>query len=323
MFSVVIPLWNKRATVERAVRSVLEQSFAVDELIVVDDGSTDGGVDALSTVTDTRLRVIRQVNAGPGAARNAGIEAARHDWIAFLDADDLWLPEHLAELDRVRRAHPDSGLIGAATIERRADTPFVVPVQRESRIGAIRYFAEVARIGVPLRTSSAAIPRRTFHEIGGFSDARLGEDSEYWARIALARTVATSSRVTAIYTRGLGGAIESSRGRWHGITSRAALTPAIALIEEHRHAGASDELRRDLDDYVTRYLDWALKALVAEGDVDTLRGFGRLYTSPPTAWHRLLLALARLPRPVARATLRPASRAMTLARRLCRPHRQE
>src|ERR1051325_11534551 len=114
MFSVVVPLWNNRATVRETVASALAQHFADFELIVVDDGSTDGSVETLAGMDDPRLRIVRQANAGPGPARNAGIAAARADWIAFLDADDLWLPDHLAELDRVRTRFPDAGLIGTA-----------------------------------------------------------------------------------------------------------------------------------------------------------------------------------------------------------------
>ncbi len=93
--SVVIPLYNKGALIERAIDSILKQSFADWELIVVDDGSTDDGPQRVQKYSDPRIRLFRQANGGPGAARNAGIASATTQWVAFLDADDEWLPSHL------------------------------------------------------------------------------------------------------------------------------------------------------------------------------------------------------------------------------------
>src|SRR5687767_11003972 len=89
-FSVVVPLYNKRSFIRRAVVSVLSQSFTDFELIVVDDGSTDGSFEEIRDIADPRLRLIHQRNQGEGLARNTGMAAARGVWIAFLDADDMW-----------------------------------------------------------------------------------------------------------------------------------------------------------------------------------------------------------------------------------------
>ena len=96
-FSVIIPLYNKREFIVQAVESVLAQECAEFELLVVDDGSTDGSAELLEAlVSDPRLRVIRQDNmAGAGGqARNTGMSEAQGEWFAFLDADDYWLPNH-------------------------------------------------------------------------------------------------------------------------------------------------------------------------------------------------------------------------------------
>src|SRR5216684_3247446 len=105
-FSIVIPLYNKHSYIRRAVNSVLAQSFRDFELIVVDDGSSESSHEMLADITDPRMRLIRQDNAGGGAARNRGIEEARAHWIAFLDADDMWLPGHIDELAALIRSHP-------------------------------------------------------------------------------------------------------------------------------------------------------------------------------------------------------------------------
>ncbi len=93
--SVVVPLFNKARYVARCLQSILSQDFAEFELIVVNDGSTDGGEEVVAACSDPRVRLVNQSNAGPGAARNRGIAEATGEYIAFLDADDEWLPGYL------------------------------------------------------------------------------------------------------------------------------------------------------------------------------------------------------------------------------------
>lgn len=93
--TVVIPLYNKGKYIERALSSVLAQTFPPLEIIVVDDGSTDDGPEKMLKFKNPKINIIRQENKGPGAARNAGLAIARGEYIAFLDADDEWLPSFL------------------------------------------------------------------------------------------------------------------------------------------------------------------------------------------------------------------------------------
>lgn len=94
--SVVMPVYNVRAYVAEAITSVLAQTFTDFELVIVDDGSTDGSTDICASFGDPRIRIVRQVNRGLAGARNTGISEARGRYIALLDSDDRWLPEKLA-----------------------------------------------------------------------------------------------------------------------------------------------------------------------------------------------------------------------------------
>ncbi len=109
--SVVVPLYNKERTVLRTLTSIATQDCADFEVIIVDDGSTDGGDTVAEAFPDSRFRIIRQENAGPGAARNAGVAAASADLIAFLDADDVWSPGYLSAAVAQLSAHPDAASV--------------------------------------------------------------------------------------------------------------------------------------------------------------------------------------------------------------------
>jgi glycosyltransferase involved in cell wall biosynthesis len=318
MFSIVIPLHNKRHTIAGTVRSVLGQSFEDYELIIVDDGSTDGGLDVLAGIADPRLRMVRQDRAGPGPARNAGIEAARHDWIAFLDADDVWLSCHLAELDRIRTLHPEAGLIGASFVRSDPEGRYVPPADGESRIGLIPYLDRFADGGNVLCASSAAVHRRVYRSLGGFADFPRGADTEYWVRIALAWPVAASSRVTAIYMRGTGGISETNITHWFGRELRRTgdLTPSVALLLDRLPEISSPDLRRAIDGYIDRYFYYCVRESAHCRDLRTLRALPRLYRRWPPIEDVLVVGAAFLPAPLADAVYRLGYWTKGMARRL-------
>jgi len=107
VISVILPLYNKAKYIARAIDSILRQTYQDFEIVVVDDGSTDNGPSIVSSYTDPRIRLIHQVNAGPGAARNRGIQESTAPFLSFLDADDEWMPEFLAKSLRQLCDHPD------------------------------------------------------------------------------------------------------------------------------------------------------------------------------------------------------------------------
>ena len=205
--SVVIPLYNKAPYIARALASVIIQTRQDFEVIVLDDGSTDDGAEIARRFDDPRIRVIRQENSGVSAARNRGIEAARTDFIAFLDADDEWTPTHLETLLRLRGKYPLAGAYGTAYLIKRANLTIQVPsidadgIPPEPWEGLLPNYFKVAFPGPsPLSSSAVAVPKTILNEMGGFSTAAwYGEDVDVWGRIALRYPIAFSRNGLAIY----------------------------------------------------------------------------------------------------------------------------
>ena len=111
-FSIIIPLYNKYDFIEKAVFSVLNQSYPHFELIVIDDGSYDGSIKVVENIKDTRIKLFKQSNGGVSSARNKGIEIAKYDLIAFLDADDWWGDNYLESMLKLILKYPDVSIYG-------------------------------------------------------------------------------------------------------------------------------------------------------------------------------------------------------------------
>ena len=109
--SVVIPLYNKQNCIRETLRSVLNQSYTDFEVLVVDDASTDGSLEVVREFSDKRLRIIEKPNSGVSATRNAGIATAANEWIAFLDADDIWTSFHLETLVKLHEKFPQAEVL--------------------------------------------------------------------------------------------------------------------------------------------------------------------------------------------------------------------
>lgn len=111
MISVIIPLYNKEQAILSSIESVLSQSFQDIELIVVDDGSTDSSVSVVESIGDKRLKLIKQQNSGPSAARNTGLHNAQGEWVVFLDADDELCENALTVMHDNCKKYPDADII--------------------------------------------------------------------------------------------------------------------------------------------------------------------------------------------------------------------
>ena len=188
--SVVIPLYNKAPYIEAGLRSVQSQSYQNLEIVVVDDGSADGGAALVEAFNDPRIVLIRQANRGAGAARNAGIAAAQGTWIAFLDADDIWEPDKIARQLQAVDAYPELVWAAAAYLRVTEDHRFENGPAVASRLfaaeGVIRDALAVLAIGGTVWTSTLMVRRDVLDEVGGFDpDLRVGQDRELWVRIAI------------------------------------------------------------------------------------------------------------------------------------------
>lgn len=182
--SVIIPTYNYGRFVEGAVRSALEQTLPPGEVIVVDDGSTDQTPEVLARFGD-RIRVVRQANKGVAVARNTGIAHAAGDLLAFLDADDLWLPRKLERQVQRFREEPELGLVhtGVLLVDGAG-----TPLRRllDGMEGSVATELLLFRRNVILGGGSAMMVSRKAHDvIGGFDECLPPtEDWDYWYRLS-------------------------------------------------------------------------------------------------------------------------------------------
>jgi len=202
---VVIPLYNKALYIERTVWSVLAQTRQEFEVVVVDDGSTDGGAAIVEHFADSRIRLITQENRGVSTARNRGIRESGAEIVAFLDADDEWYPTFLETILDLHRRYPEAGAYATAYAiynpdgERRVASIAAVPPAPWSGVFP-NYFRSATLGEPPVSSSSVAIPRVVLDEVGGFTEGYWwGEDVDLWGRIAFRYPIAFTWQIGAAY----------------------------------------------------------------------------------------------------------------------------
>lgn len=186
-FSVVMPAYNRRKLIRDAVRSVLDQTFTDFELIVVDDGSTDGTVDVLSDISDKRLTVLTQHNAGPGAARNKGIGVAQGTYVAFLDSDDLYMPWTLETYQQalLNQSQPSLLICTAQDFHHANELAALEPESLQTQ--HFDNYYQAAANNFWIGASVVAVKRQVLMVSGGFNNAKVNqEDCDLWLRLGVA-----------------------------------------------------------------------------------------------------------------------------------------
>jgi glycosyltransferase involved in cell wall biosynthesis len=204
-FSVIIPCYNGAKYVKRAVTSVLAQTYADFEIIVIDDGSTDNSLEVLKTVVDPRIKVVAQENKGLSAVRNRGITEARYPYIIFLDHDDELLPDYLETIAGLINKFPNCGMFATAYEVKKTDKTFVpkyAGVPKFPWEGIVpSYFKSALGYGV-LLPSSTVVKKEVFEKTGFYKETmKSGADMEFWVRANAVYKTAFTSKVCAIYHR--------------------------------------------------------------------------------------------------------------------------
>ena len=243
MFSVIIPLFNKAPYIRKALESVFAQTYIDYELIIVDDGSTDGSFTIAKQFIEEGLKIkgsedevkgkensgaetngyklapinyklIRQANSGVSAARNAGVAQAQGEYLAFLDADDWWEPTYLEHMAQLIEDYPDAGLYACNYVYYK---PGKTHVALNISTGYINYpKAYYESDAMPVWTGAAMIPRKVYDEMGGFPiGIKLGEDFLLWSKIALHYSVAFLNEPLAWYNNDVPVNLRATRNLHH------------------------------------------------------------------------------------------------------------
>ncbi|WP_142124358.1 glycosyltransferase [Pseudoxanthomonas sp. 3HH-4] len=183
--SVIIPTYNRRDLLPRAIDSVLAQTRRVDEIIVVDDGSTDGTADMLQARYGERVKHVWQSNAGVSAARNHGLRLARGRYLALLDSDDEWLPEKTALQVAFLESRPDFGMVVCDVERIDGDYRHIDVFHRREVIRENGWALRWLLHNPALIPASVMLRRQVVDQLGGFDETlRTAEDLEFHLRVA-------------------------------------------------------------------------------------------------------------------------------------------
>ena len=252
-FSVIIPLYNKADTIERAIRSVLRQTCQDFEIVVVDDGSEDNGAEIVVQIHDPRICLIRQANGGVSAARNTGIANAKYDFVTFLDADDEYLPDYLETLSCLIQHYPDTAIWGTCYEFQMPDGRKVnpkingIPADFEGYLP--NYFEIASKSAPPLWTGAVCIRKKVLQDIGGFPvGIRSGEDLLTWARLCSQYTLVYNMRICSCFFQTYAHRLQIGHTRRMYVANDYVGNELIKLLFE-----VPIELRKDLRKYISAW----------------------------------------------------------------------
>lgn len=277
-FSVVIPVYNRSEVVGEAIDSVLHQSIEDFEVIVVDDGSTDATAEVVRRQYGSDVRLIRQENRGPGAARNRGIKAASGEYVTFLDSDDLWFPWTLSVFDRAIQQHREVSFVAGRHVETQSGRDGHPRLETGRQDYEDKYwpdyYAAAADSPLWIGTPSVAIRREVLRSVGRFMSANTNaEDSDLWMRLGTAPGfVRVVDPPVFAYRRGADSEVQDLQKTFGGIKK----------MVENEHRGdypGGDERKEQRRKILTRHTRAASVSLARSGYLHEAR---HLYTR--TLW---------------------------------------
>ena len=303
-FSVIIPIYNKADTIADAIASVYSQTIDDYEIVAVDDGSKDALIEALADLRSPKLRLIHQENGGVSVARNTGLSYAKGEYICFLDADDLWKPNHLEVLHNLIEKYPDAH---AFVTSHEIVTPDGEVIHSsESLRGYKDDFETDDFLGLLNKTSYSVVhtnsvcAKREMMMLEGIRfepGVRIGEDTDVWYRLGLKYKMAISKAETTVYRREYSTATKKS---FH-IQNWIFCTREATILSDSK---ISDDVKASLIHLIDRYKMTCSREYMLEGnrkeakkvlfEVKNKKGiryiFTRLLTFLPIFLCRLILS---------------------------------
>ncbi|MBN1182652.1 MAG: glycosyltransferase family 2 protein [Bacteroidales bacterium] len=199
MISVVIPLYNKKHTIASTLKTVLSQTVSDYEVVIVDDGSTDGGAEYIQECfTDPRIRIIKQQNQGVSVARNVGVDNSKYEYIAFLDGDDEWLPSYLFKIKEAIEKYPEAGMYCCAGyVRNNSGTYLRLAGKYKNKILEVNYFENPH---VFSHTSATVVSKKVFNKTKGFPvGMKLNQDYALFFSIAFLSSVVYIGYALSVY----------------------------------------------------------------------------------------------------------------------------
>lgn len=305
MISIVIPLYNKKETIRKTLQTIFTQTYNDYEIVIIDDGSTDGSPNVVKSIPDSRIRLITQLNAGVSAARNRGIQESKGDFIAFLDADDLWHPDYLATQIYLSQKYPTCDVF-ATNYEFKTAKNIIKPtilnkIIIEEDTGVLENYFEVAASShPPLWTSAIMVRKKAIESVGGFPiGIKSGEDLLTWAKLACKYNIAYSKKALARFIQTPFQTVQNSK-------SSIRLGSEEIVLNELKNLYNSDSLDRNtkkgLKSYIHRwYKIYCVLLIEAKQNHKIIPvAISAIRFGAPTASMLMLLCFAILPANTAR-----------------------
>jgi glycosyltransferase involved in cell wall biosynthesis len=227
-FSVVIPLYNKANYIQNCLESVLKQTHKEFEVILVNDGSTDGSETVVERFQDSRIRLVHQENKGASAARNKAISLAKHEWIALIDADDYWYPNHLEELQNTIEQFPKADVV-CNNYEILLEKDYVknptFSIEYPLKAQYIEDYFKGSLIDPIAWTSALSFTSSIFKKVDKFDTSiKSGQDIDLMVKFGLAATIAFNPKVTMRY----------HRKTENNLSDETGLREKLSYIDNHR-----------------------------------------------------------------------------------------